>query len=265
MNQIYTLGKDLGYEETITTYCPACQDTRSNKQEKTLSITRKVEGLVYLCFRQKCKFNKGGIVSEKLGTTQKYKSQKAFVPKVLTRPLVPLSFYSWSSMIEPYDISLEECHTQGFKWDNQTSRLYMPVYDYRGYEIGGHAKASTKGAVPKGINYKHKDVPFLHFPLGQELGEELVLVEDILSAIKVSKVKPCAALLGTNLTKPMVAQLQEIGIKTVYLMLDGDALQKAIRIRHAKGHFFWNFFIIPISKELDPKDISYDKLRRLLP
>lgn len=263
MTGIKTLGKDLALYNTITTYCPACQDSRSNKYEKTLSVTRKLEGLLYICHRQSCKFNKGGIVSERIQGARII-NPKEFVPKVLNRPLVPLSFYLWSKMIEQYDISLEECQVQGFKWDKYANRLYMPVYDYRGYEIGGQAKASQKGIVPKVIGYRHNDVPMLHFPLGQEIGDSLVLVEDIFSAIKVSKTRPCAALLGTNLIDGMMKQLLDMGIKTVYLMLDGDAIKKAIKIRHDKGYMFWRFFLVALSPELDPKDLSYEELQRRL-
>lgn len=105
----------------------------------------------------------------------------------------------------------------------------------------------------------------MHFPPAtRQAGslEQLILVEDILSATKVAQVAPAAALLGTTLSKADCLYLKSIGVRDVILILDPDAISTAIRIKHRVGGLFRNFYVVPVVK--DPKAYTTDELKSLL-
>ena len=93
--------------------------------------------------------------------------------------------------------------------------------------------------------------------------DALVLVEDQVSAIKVSKVQYCAALMGTNLSDQGIKQLMTLGIKKVILMLDGDdaGLKASMKLqRELSAHFIVKPVLL--EKGNDPKHKSLEELNK---
>jgi len=266
--KILDAGSNLCLDEVITTTCPFCmQDWLSAGKpatwapSKSLSVKRVTAGLVYICFRATCSSKPGLLAS---GPVRLRHSTKEFIPKRYTGDLETLSEEVWERYIRQYDIPYEYVLQQGWKFAPAEQRIYKLLYNYEGYPIGEEVKSVIKGVKPKTILYRHVDSPMLHYPLGQPREGPLILVEDIMSATKISLVSRAAALIGTNITKPMVHQLLRNGDNNVILMLDPDAVQKAVTLKRRWQHLFGNFSVKLLSKEEgDPKDLDLETIKKL--
>ena len=106
-----------------------------------------------------------------------------------------------------YEISRELSTLNRFKYLHCSHRIYMPVFGNLGQELGGVAKHVKKGAKPKTVLYRNREALFLHYAYRVTQGDTVCVVEDILSSVKVSKLMPCVALLGTNMTDEMAYEL----------------------------------------------------------
>lgn len=267
VEEIKELGTGLAIDETITVDCLFCNKDWEDggrpihwSPEKSLSITRIPAGYLYHCFRASC--TKGsGIVGDMLRMPAHRK--KEFISKVLDRPLSNVPHCVCGKMLGTYNLTYQDVEDQEIKYDRQAERIYMPVFDYRGYTIGGVAKTIHKGLKPKTILYRHNDVAMLHFPKPVTHFNILVLVEDIISTIKVNKIAPCAALLGTNLNVA-IPTLLDIGVEYITLMLDGDASLKAISYKRQYENLFKGFEVVLLPNGKDPKDLSTSKLMYLI-
>ena len=87
------------------------------------------------------------------------------------------------------------------------------------------------------------------------------MVEDILSASKVSTLHKSVALLGHTLS---IEQIKELRSQTEHLilMLDPDVFHKALTYKKRFGFYFRNFSVVLLSK--DPKDTPKEELQEII-
>lgn len=258
---ILQLGSSLGPDESNRTICPKCGGGQSG--EKSFNITRVPSGLVYKCFRAKCGFEglAGGILNppSPLGVGRKrrepYKGNLVNIPGAV-----------FARVFFKYGLEYKDVEDQGVKFASEIGRLYFPIYDYRGYVVGEILRAVSSSQKPKTLLNKFSDnVCLLYAPLGIDYKDRLVLVEDIISALKVNKVAPCMALLGTNCPDNCLSMLKQMGIKTIHLMLDGDdaGLAASLKLQHKLSPFFSTSNII-LPQGHDPKDMTIGELEAFL-
>lgn len=225
-------------------------------------MTNKTGMVLYKCHRATCDL-KGAVMGKHVVSPQ-----TSTPPRHQRRykgDLQPLTQLMWKEYFYQYGISRESLSGQGIMYATDIDRYRIPVVDHRGYEIGENLKAARANQKPKSLLHKFNDVPFLHFPLGQEFHDTLVLVEDQISSIKVSRVHYCAALLGTNLSDDGLKLLKEIGVTKLQLMLDGDkpGIDAALRIKEKAGNLFLTeVVIVPDGK--DPKDLTFKEIEACL-
>lgn len=246
-------GNVLTNGQSIRIDCPFC-----NHNDKSLSITRKIAHILYHCFHASC--GRSGVLGGKISLN---KADTKFTPKIFKGNTEPMPVNIVTEYLSKYNISNVDIKLQGILWDSTDQRLVFPLYTEVGHKWGTLTKAITNGVKPKTILYKYEDIIALHFPI-QKLTDEttIVLVEDVISAIVVSKVAPCAAILGTHLREKVVLALRRMGFARIILMLDPDATAKAIgQAKTFAG--LMNFSVIPLSKG-DPKDHSTDEIWNLL-
>ena len=235
--------------------CPFCQA----QHEKKLCITRTEVGYLFHCFRASC--GKNGVVGEYYKSPLKedkgnkeYRRYEGFLLNI-PEPL-------WKSQVSKYDISLQQLKLQGIKYAVDEDRMYYPVFNFLGYQIGETLKA-IGNAEPKNLTNRWCDTPLIHFPTGQRVSNKIVLVEDHLSAIKVGENYQCAALMGTYLTEAGFNLLKRHQLHTIIVMLDGNALLAAYRMANKYGAFA-EFKIINTPEGKDPKDLSYEQIKTLI-
>jgi len=258
----------LGSTETIE--CPFCRNDWEAQGRpsiwaptKSMSVTRATAGILYLCHRATCtKGRGGGIVSDTL--TKKHLTQQKveWTPKICRHPMTFVSDDVYGEMVAPYHISKELMQLQEFKWLPTENRLYMPTFNAQGYTIGGTAKTRLKGLKPKVIQYRHNNVPMIHYPKGQPTVDvPLILVEDVLSALRLASAGlRAAALLGTNIGPRDLDYLTK-NEREIILMLDGDASQKAVNYKRNLSTYFDTFIVVPLPYGKDPKDLTDKELK----
>lgn len=253
------LASSLGDGEQGRFVCPGCGG--GDTKEKSLVITAYSHHIVYHCFRAKCG------VTGALSTTGEGRTQAK--PKARPRPyggaLVRVPLEVWEQVFAKYDISQAMLTEQGITFATEINRVRFPIYNYMGYVIGENLRAISPEQKPKSLVNKFNDVPLLHFPYGQFWKGALVLVEDQVSAIKISKIHLCASLMGTNLSDSCLKQLLMLGIKKVILMLDGDDAGFAASIKLAKQLVpFVEVVRCVLPKGKDPKDMPLGYLKEML-
>jgi hypothetical protein len=250
----------LGLEETLRMLCPFCEGGKQH--EHSLSCKRAEAGVLYSCKRAKC--GKSGLV----GGTAPYLSAKQLAGKIRSYlgALTELPHEIYLDKFEPFSISYETCTVEGIKYAPELNRIYFPVYDHRHYQIGEVLRVVDPGVKPKVLTNKFSiDVPFCHVPLCSNVGSRVVLVEDMVSAIRVSEVTPAIALLGTNIADDTVEQFRSIGIKKITLMLDGDAagITASLKLQSRLRPFFETSVVLP-PKHKDPKHLDCRYLETVL-
>lgn len=258
-SHLRSLASSLGNGEQGRFICPACGGGSSH--EKSLVITAYSHHIVYHCFRAKCN------VTGALATSGEVRTQA--MPKAKPRPyggpLIRIPIGVWEQVFAKYDISQAMLTEQGITFAPEINRIRFPIYNYMGYVIGENLKGISSEQKPKSLVHKFNDVPLLHFPYGQFWKGALVLVEDQVSAIKVSKVHLCASLMGTNLSDDGLKQLLRLGIKKVILMLDGDDAGLVASIKLAKQLVpFVEVVRCVLPKGKDPKHMPLGYLRGMI-
>jgi len=252
--QIKEEGRNLLVGERKYITCPFCQA----EHEQKLCITRTESGFLFHCFRASC--GRSGIVGDyyqspvKEKKTPEYRRYQGFLTKL------PKNL--WENHIQKYGISYMQAKFQGLKYAVDEDRIYYPIYNYLGYQIGETLKAIGE-VQPKNLTNKWTDVPLLNFPLGQRTSSHIVLVEDIISSIKVSVQYTAAALMGTSLTEAGFEMLMRNNFRVFTLFLDGDALLAAYKIANKYGPFA-KFNIINTPEGKDPKDLSHEDITALI-
>jgi len=256
------------FETDNSSSCPFCSGGIS--KDKSFSVTRVAEGVLYNCYRATCG-ESGFIPSTKMqasvGTVydtdgKKNKAlMKTFTPKIYKYSLVPLSIEQEVFFFNKFGLTHAEIKANDIKWSPARGSYAFPVFDYRGYTIGIMDRSYT-GRKPKAIMYWEKDEPKMHFPQGGKHNKSttIFLVEDHISAIKMSRYCRCVALLGTHLTDRAAVILNYLADNIVFCF-DNDATNKAIKLAKHFSALFKGTEVLHLNK--DPKDMTDKELKKL--
>lgn len=144
------------------------------------------------------------------------------------------------------------------QWDGPTGALAMPIF-----ENGKVVCVSYRLFDPdktKSITLGYRSyTPLTTKPTGSY--SKLVIVEDYISAIKVSRFLPCIPLLGSNLPDDAILRLSK-GSTILLIWLDEDKCVTAIKI--AQKARLIGLEAHTIYTEKDPKEQSEEVIRGLL-
>ena len=260
--QIQLDASELSVGDTIRTACPFC----GAAHERSFTITRQELGLLYNCFRAKCPAT--GFISSIPGTTtlekEEQKKKKEFVPRPFEKPLVKLPDEVAQWLFDKYELPLEALEYEGIKYEPEYKRTYAPLFNSEGYEVGGETKKTdfSGDGAPKTLRYPTAQSSGLHYVrAGARRAGPIIVSEDVLSAIKLSKYFKSVALLGTTFNAQIAGELAQ-QTDTLIMYLDPDAINKALRYRKKYSLYFRNFFVVVGSK--DPKDTPHTELQQLL-
>lgn len=261
---IEIVGEALPIGESKRMVCVFC----NAQHEQSLTITNKGDAIVYICPRAAC--GKRGRIGGSARTQNRAVATTKPKPKTYNKPLerLPQKIKAWISA--SYEISETTLGKQQWKYGREDHRLYMPVFTAEGEEVAAVTKVlpsslghNTTG--PKCVAYwREQLVPKLHFPLRKDGYEEapyIVLVEDIISAVKVSTITRSCAIMGTNIANTDAIELMSL-TNNLIIALDPDAISKAHQMKkRLKGMFDR---IIVLSLKQDPKDTPYPELKQAI-
>ncbi len=254
-DQVKLLGLGLSDEQTTPNLiCPNCDGGQS--KEKSFSITRKKNLLVYNCFRASCGF-KGAISSFRRGTEAKQEKP----PLYFKASLEALHAFQRVFLINHFNLRREEVDLN-FKWCERLQRIVSDIRNHDGDRIGCISR-DYKGCYTGGINaggpktlsyHENKEFPWGHFNEPYISGERILIVEDYVSALKAGRHINTLALLGSHVSDELVEHLVHIGVKEVLLALDADAFKKALVFKNRFSLAFGNFSVVGLSKDI--KDMT---------
>lgn len=270
-DEVKLLGADLDVDERSEhLLCPACNGGRSS--ERTFIITRTDTGLLYKCHRASCSV-KGYVSSIGSELIKGYTKRKASKPraKPYTRDMVKLPPEQSGWLSTQFHITIQMMEQEGWKWNEETQRVILPIRDARHAELGHNARywreLDTMDLIsvgPKSITYWNKlDVVKYHMPLREHRTDTLTLVEDQPSAVRLAQDTDTLALLGTHVTNELAHTIQAMRYSRIVLALDNDATLKALKIKRELGLFYNRFDVVPLPGP-DIKDMTVDEYNQFL-
>lgn len=240
--------------------CPWCGHSKS------FSVTKTFRGdILFLCHRAAC--GESGYIRDRDGSVRNRGTPpegRVFTPRMFDTPTIRVEGNQLTYLMDTYGLSDDEISWAGWLHCPSTNRLAMPVYSPLGVRRGVVTKALSAGQVPKNLTYKEVDEPWMGWylrdlvaiPNSQDKYGTLVVVEDLISALKASRFYPTVALMGTHISHNMLMELVGLGDRIV-LSLDSDATQKAYDYTE-RFAVYGNFRTVPLSK--DVKDMTQEEL-----
>lgn len=162
----------------------------------------------------------------------------------------------------------------GFGFSPSLKRVVLPVYSGERRTLVGFTARSTIGAKPKYIERTRSPAHAVFtadsstalpatddWPEGS--GPDLVITEDILSAVRVGRlVRRCVALMGTSANEHQLASTE--GCRTIAVWLDPDRAGKTAAHKLLRRLALQGYKTIAIRTEQDPKRYSNREIRSLL-
>lgn len=281
MNKAYYVGtiqelaKDVEVEQTGRFVCPCCGGGSS--KERSLSITRRSSTEAFFnCFRAKCGLGGGHIALYQAndGSVLKSRSRKPTINQV-THNLTGLDKEVVEFFIANYFMTPAQLAYGRFR-TTFDRRIYMPIFDSNRLNRGGAVRKYKElyqgrrefSSIPKTLNYFTPESDNIcaswYFKLRSRLKNSnvLVVVEDIVSAIRLTDFVDSVSLMGTALSDEKQREIRRKGYDRIVLALDEDATMKALRTKKACSLYLPNLEVMPLArdiKEMNPEELE-DKL-----
>lgn len=242
---------NLSEGDTIRIVCPVCRGGVSG--ERSLSITRDTEGIVWQCFRAKC------------GETGATRSGATF-SKAPVKPARRV----WEGVCHPLPDKVAE--TLERRW-----RITKPPNWWWTTDFGGRVSMSVRSpsdqhrgwvlrslgstARTKALTYINEDEEGLSWYKTQP-GRATIIVEDIPSAVRASSYVNSVALLGTGISLKRALELAKYGSRPIVVALDQDATTLSFTWARKWSLLWGDVVVLPLTKDL--KDMEENELEQQL-
>lgn len=223
--------------------CPFCKS-----KDKSFSMKREKWYVYYMCHRDSC--GKRG----RCPMTSGHVVEDEPVKKVFPMP---------SLEVVPYDIlqhlrdsySLDGIHINRLSpaWSAKDKRVWFPIKSPTGVESGGVLRSYESGVFPKAlIRLNEVDRPSISWYKNWTSGWDRVLVvEDVVSAVKATGAASTVAILGTHLSPGAILEMTGLNPSHVVLCLDPDATKKALEL-----HKKWSGMFKKMTVAVPPADLK---------
>lgn len=239
---------ELEVDKQYRVNCCYCSDTRRRLYVKLTSDNK----LLAHCFNCGFKLNKTVLImnkNKKANITITSKKNKQYKLNVVDN--IPKNYKQW---LLSYGIDKKLIKRYGIKYDSISDRIAVPCNT-------GYVLRSIYDVKAKWLNYGAS-----YFYNNCPLNGRLILVEDSISAIVLSKLKLAGiALLGLNINQKLKQWLLNIDLNTrLIIWFDNDkaGLLGAIKARRELEIYFKNILII---KAEEPKKAGgVDKIKQIL-
>lgn len=219
--------------------CPKCRELGNDRSGDNLAVYS--DGHTY-CFR--CGH---GNRRTTIGKAQRVIESTITLPEDVTQELP----YEALQYCRTYQLSRIDLHKHHIMWSDKWKRVIFPYFDdtgliaWQGRYLGedkSKAKWFSQGKIHEIIH-----------PINV-VNRTAVLVEDILSAIKVSKTVGCIPIFGSSISSQQWLRLKHV-VDRVYLWLDPDMRTKSLTMASMGNLLGINTHVIFSS--MDPKDHEY--------
>ena len=251
--------------------CPRCNDTRER-----LYIKKVRGGFVRHCKNENC-YEKDGFIPDALTTPKETVSNVLFTKQFgsmcmeqATRKVclpydtsnnIPAIGLGW---LYKYYITDEEIKKYNICYSESYKRLILPVYNETGliYWQGRSLKPPYTKENPKYLNIRQSGAKNVFFKIKNihytTPTNKLVIVEDILSAIRVGRVCNSLALLGSYFPTSVIEEFKPYEKIIIYLDYDkrDTAIKQATRFNKLTGKPIQVLVNLNDPKELSPKTLE---------
>lgn len=226
--------------ETHTGVCPFCSGGRT--QEISFAVTNTGSEILYICHRASCgkkgRYPVDGVCTEVI-------SKPRFKPQIRTPSKKDLE-----ELVGKYGLTSEELSRlrPSLCTNAKERRWYYPIWGPHGSNHGGVAR-SLEGVRPKVLSCKDEDYHLGSWYLHPSGVECVALVEDQVSAARLSGQITTVALMGTHLCHELLMFLAK-HVKHLYIVLDSDAHSKAVSLATRIAPYFHSVTVVPIDKDI---------------
>lgn len=226
--------------------CPACHIPGSKK-----TFARYNDGHAY-CFY--CKHYESGNILTVLERPEN-DSQEVKLPYDAQKE-IPVKCLIWLSQ---YEITRQELLNHDIMYSKDRDFLIFPYYGDDKQLVAWQARDFKPN--PKSKWYSKGPLEDVYKFCG-ERSNKCVIVEDIVSAIKVGRVRQALPIFGTNCRARRLSSLKLLGIDELAIWLDPDALFKGLSISSEAQTY--GFKTRLISSAHDPKEETIETIERVL-
>ncbi len=237
------------------TQCPECAKQGRDNSKDNLAVYSDGHSYCYQCGH----YEHGDVIKAFKGRQEPLETIKdtdVYLPEDVSTEY-PYRALQWVSQ---YELTKVDLLNHGVLWSDYYHRLIFPVYSsdgvlaWQGRYFGEEKQAKWFGRGNLRDTY--------HI-LGTNQ-EKLVLTEDIISAIKVSKYYQAMPLFGSHIGLQRFKRLSMLVDEEteVVVWLDFDKAKEALK--EAKLGALYNLNVRTIVAELDPKEYSYNEIQGFL-
>lgn len=233
-NEIYLSYEHIGEGTTASgVLCPACQG--GSEQEKSFSVSRRGGTLLFNCHRSSCNL-RGAVQLSGMPTFGEEQRGTNLSPRYPRIKAQPLGGEAATLLASRYRIPAESIEYSGFGWTGDAHSRYgrrvaMPIYGPNGKERGASYR-SYEGVAPKAIvDLRTTDDLVASWYKWLRRSDNLMVVEDQVSAVRLAPFTHSLALVGTNFPIELADEVAQQGYKRVIICLDNDATSKAIKLQ----------------------------------
>lgn len=245
--------------------CPKCGSKNS------FSMSRTSSEILYICFSMHCGLK--GVITSKGGEARELDQTVIRHHKLFKGTLTALE--SWEVYHLMNVFLIDEQWLQHVRYSEEDGRVYFPQYDVlgriHGY-IARHYPALDRNRPTKGAKAYWKQSMEgdggLLFPNMEVLAQvvktkRVCVVEDYPSMLRINSQIgiPTCCLGGTNIFDRHISTMLSLGVKELIIILDADAVTKAVKLKRSLALAFDNVHVIPLLGA-DPKDMTYGELDR---
>ena len=225
--------------------CPDCAKLGNDRSGDNLAVYS--DGHTY-CFR--CGFHSNRTrISEPIKRNEK----TVVLPADITTEL-PYEARVW---LGRYSLSRLDLTSNNVMYSPSLQRIVFPYFDqtgllaWQGRYVGTEDKAKwwSQGKIHEIIH-----------PININNGEA-VLVEDIISAIKVSKIKGAIPIFGSSISAKHFLRLKQV-VGRVWLWLDPDMRSKSVKMASLAN--LLGLEAIVVFSDKDPKDYTHEEIKTFL-
>lgn len=237
--------------ECVTEVCPFCKA----KHERSFNVWRNMDGTVgFKCWRASCE------AKGRIGCVTRVTDAKGQPKKQLREwhgPIEPLADV-WKEYLNE-KVGFTDWHIENGSvgYAPREDRVVYPIFRPRGGVRGYTLRTYYDGIEPKALTFINEHGPRLsHYRTGRH-DFETWIVEDIPSAIRLSRYAPTVALNGTGVNMGDIEELNSLYDRVVWA-LDADAFNLSLRWKRKYGMYFRTCRAARLPKDL--KDMKEDEL-----
>ena len=226
--------------------CPECRRIGNDRSGDNLAV---YSDLHCYCFR--CGYSSG---RKSFTRTEQKPTSQIVLPSDVTTEL-PFEAKDW---LKQYQLTRLDTNRNHIMWSDKWSRIIFPYFNesellaWQGRYVGedkSKAKWFSQGKIHEIIH-----------PI-KVVARKAILVEDIVSAIKLSNYTGAIPLFGSSLSTQQILRLKTV-VNEVWLWLDPDVRNKSVKFAHVCNLLGLTAHVIFSDK--DPKEHDHTDIANIL-